>query len=1653
MSSRIHLGFKAIIFIVFLLLMAFAIPAYAADDSDSDVSIDGEQAYAILYSNGDFVFQRGADEDPSEGTVEGKWTGFETAEYSWYEKAPWSDKRALVKAVVVKDDISPVATACWFWNCTALESVSLDKLDMSSVTNMNWMFYGCESLQSIDVSGFDTSNVTTMARVFYNCKSLQSIDVSQFETSGVTDMNRLFFGCESLEALQLSSFNTSDVADMTLMFSGCSSLETLDITGWDTSSLVHVNKMFSGCSSLTGLDLSSLDITSVIPENETIGDGEGATLGDMFEGCSSLEVLRTGTLWSGDDSWDAYAPCFPKLMYDLSGTEHLAGSVIPKGAAVYTSLKPPCAILYADGTFVIQPSGMPDPERGEVLEKWGSVDTTDGSPWYSRRAEILAVVVEDGVAPTSTKEWFSGCSNLVSVDLSGLDTSSTQSMNSMFYGCESLQHLDLTEFDTSSVETMETMFEYCSSLESLDVSSFDTSGVSTMNGMFAHCPSLTSLDLSSFDTSGVTTMSGMFVSDHALASLDMSSFTTDASTNMSWMLHDCPALSSVRLGPGFTFSSSGAWLPAPPSDSTYTGKWVGGSTGQAYTPESLATSYDGATMAGLYRWQTQDDTPNAILYDDGTLVFQPNGTPDPERGEVLQKWGRADTATNAPWVSRANDILYVETVGNVAPTSMAGWFTDCSNLQSVDFSGLDTSRVNDMHNLFINCASLTSFDFSQLSTGCVKDMSNMFGGCESLSTISCSELDASSVERMYGMFYGCSALEALDLSDLNTEKLTTMHWMFNGCSSLRSIDLSNFCTSNVADMAYLFAGCNSLESLDLSSFDTSEATIMDGMFYDCPALSSISLGPGFFFSSSDAWLPTPPNSSAYTGKWISDLTKQTYTPESLATLYDGATMAGLYRWQTADETPSAILYGDGTLVIQPDGTPDPTRGEVVEKWGQVDEVAEVPWSSRCNEITAVEAIGNVSPVTMNGWFAGCSNLREVDLTGLDSSRVEDMSYLFSGCEALSSLDLSYFNTSGAKTMQGMFMGCSSLEVLDITGFNTGDVTTLEYMFYNCSSLKQVDLSCFRTSHVVSMDGMFYGCESMKSIDLSSFEADNLETAWGMFSNCMELESVDLSGFETRNLVNASQMFETCPMLVSIDLSSFDTSHVTNMSRMFCECARLKELNLSAFSTSNVENMNEMFSGCTSLTSLDLSAFNTQNVTSMSHMFYNCRRLQSLDLSSFNMGSVEGAQYMFYGCSSLRQVDCSGWNTSHMTSFHRMFENCTALESIVGMGQWDTRRVRDMNEMFNRCSNLQSLDFENWDTSLVSSMWLFTGGCDRIGEITIGQDFEFVGSGAGMPAPCPYTFGYDGRWHTDDGGSYLMEDIPFGVTNTYYASPFVPLKTDITWAGFGVDSQVYSGSPLELDLHFTFLGRTLTKGIDYSVEFENNINYGTAIAHVSGIGDYAGELDVSFNIDQFDIGILETPTSLSFVYSGNPIEPKPDILFAGESLVYGQDLSVSYTDNIDVGMAHATVCGEGNFTGELSFDFEISKAPALDNPLNVITFSGAYDGRSHSAVGTAAAGSTIFYKVGEADWTEAAPSWTDAGDYVVSIKAVNPNYEDSVATASVNISKRCVSLESGSASREYDGSVLACPDVAVGGDGFAPGEGASFTVTGSQKLVG
>ena len=44
-----------------------------------------------------------------------------------------------------------------------------------------------------------------------------------------------------------------------------------------------------------------------------------------------------------------------------------------------------------------------------------------------------------------------GCSNMVNVDVSKLDTSKVTTMCHMFSGCKSLMRLDVSSFDTSQV--------------------------------------------------------------------------------------------------------------------------------------------------------------------------------------------------------------------------------------------------------------------------------------------------------------------------------------------------------------------------------------------------------------------------------------------------------------------------------------------------------------------------------------------------------------------------------------------------------------------------------------------------------------------------------------------------------------------------------------------------------------------------------------------------------------------------------------------------------------------------------------------------------------------------------------------------------------------------------------------------------------------------------------------------------------------------------------------------------------------------------------------------------------------------------------------------------------------------------------------------
>ncbi|EOE6790108.1 BspA family leucine-rich repeat surface protein [Listeria monocytogenes] len=227
-----------------------------------------------------------------------------------------------------------------------------------------------------------------------------------------------------------------------------------------------------------------------------------------------------------------------------------------------------------------------------------------------------------------------------------------------------------------------------------------------------------------------------------------------------------------------------------------------------------------------------------------------------------------------------------------------------------------------------------------------------------------------------------------------------------------------------------------------------------------------------------------------------------------------------------------------------------------------------------------------SLLTTEGMFKNCSNLMEVDLSGLDTSAVTTMWDMFNSCRALEELDVSHFDTSSVTNMSYMFYDNRNLEVLDVSNLDTGSVTNMYAMFEDCTSLEELDVSNFDTSSVTDMYRVFNGCEKLKKLDVSNFDTSSATAMVQMFRNCSALEKLDVSNFNTSLVTDMRAMFSDNEKLEKLDLSTFDTSSVTNMGTMFKNCTALKSLFLDNFT--HAASSTDMFTGTTSLSYLFVS---------------------------------------------------------------------------------------------------------------------------------------------------------------------------------------------------------------------------------------------------------------------------------------------------------------------------------------------------------------------------------------------------------------------------------------------------------------------------------
>lgn len=434
-----------------------------------------------------------------------------------------------------------------FRGCASLTELDLSGSNAEKVKNMGNMFDGCVALSNLNLSGFKTGSVTDMRYLFSSCQSLESLDLSGFNTENVSSMVSMFSQCSSLRSLDLSSFNTSKVIDMNLMFYMCTNLESIDLSSFDTENLQQMAHMFYSCTKLEMLDLSSFatpNMTSMLC---------------AFQYCKNLKTIYVTSAFTTDKVTEgpyAFAGCvnLPNFNPDKTGVEMAhtgAGGYLTAATASWVRWDAPT------GTLSFH-RGATKPVGDNIYE----LQYGNRQDWNDHAAEIKKVVFKAGFRDethTTCSKWFSGCTNLTSIEgIENLNTSNVKYMNEMFGQCSNLETLDLSHFNTEKVGNMSNMFNGCTKLRDLNISSFNTENVTNMYGMFYGCSSLETLDLSHFNTRYVRKdgMNYMFNGCSSLSSLDVSNFITDKnSMQLDGLFQGCSSLQTLDLS---SFDTRGA---------------------------------------------------------------------------------------------------------------------------------------------------------------------------------------------------------------------------------------------------------------------------------------------------------------------------------------------------------------------------------------------------------------------------------------------------------------------------------------------------------------------------------------------------------------------------------------------------------------------------------------------------------------------------------------------------------------------------------------------------------------------------------------------------------------------------------------------------------------------------------------------------------------------------------------------------------------------------------------------------------------------------------------------------------------------------------------------------------------------------------------
>ncbi len=731
-------------------------------------------------------------------------------------------------------------------------------------------------------------------------------------------------------------------------------------------------------------------------------------------------------------------------------------------------------------------------------------------------------------------------------------------------------------------------------------------------------------------------------------------------------------------------------------------------------------------------------------------------------------------------------------------------------------------------------------------------------------------------------FYYCSVLTSITFPDCMT---SIGDRVFYGCSSLKSIKIPDGVTSIGS---YAFYTCSNLENVEIGQA-SNLTTIGSVAFSECSMLTSIKIPDGV----------TSIDNSAFS--YCLSLTS-IHIPSSVTIINPGV-FRGCSSLETITVDAENQNYSDGRGWGGKNVIIDMTSALKTLQFGCSTSI--IPDGVKCIGDYAFYNYSGLTSINIPKSVIGIYSTAFNNCYGLRTITVDAENQNYSDGRDMGGENVIVDKSSSSKTV---VVGCATSIIPDevtsigrnafygssLTSITIPNRVTIikDYAFYNCLNLTSINIPSSVTSIRVSA---FCGCTGLRTITV---DAEN-----SIYSDCRE------TGGEN----------------VIVDKSS-------SLKTVFFGCAT------SVIPNDVASIGSDAFRECSSLTSITIP----KCVTSIgTYAFYGCTELQKVEIEQDSSLTIIDDS-AFENCSSLKSINIP--NSVTRMNFSA-FKNCSNLkginipDSLIGVA----------SNTFSGCNNLiliaENKDMANlFQTNRSYNMTRYKD------KITYPVEIQFQKTSETTIQKKLYK--QDATWFLQENGvwernpDYQLPDLEIGywkdIANNYITLDDLNTKlingeiensyvlifqerVDLRTEGITVQNYDYDGSKHELVIK---IGEdVLELNRDYTITFisSNTTDAGTVEFTIVGIGDYRETYSGTFTISPkaLDESMLNVVQE-EYYHTGEEIKPQFTLKFGEKELQLGKDFTVSFTNNVEKGTAQMIITGQGNYSGQITYSYEILK---------------------------------------------------------------------------------------------------------------------------------